>query len=474
MTLTKKTFLSDNFLLDTKIAERLYFEYAEALPIIDYHNHLPPDQICNDINFENLTQIWLNGDHYKWRAMRTLGVDEKYITGDASDWDKFLQWSKTVPNTLRNPLYHWTHMELKRPFGITELLNEGSAKAIYDQTSAQLKTKEFSVRGILGKMNVEVVCTTDDPLDDLAFHHKMKEQDTNVSMLPAWRPDKAMAVDNQEAFLNYTSELEKVTNTHIHDLESYMGALQERHDFFHERGCRLSDHGLNQIVCVPYTQNEVDSAFGNLLGGKPISEGQKAQLASYFLIEFAKMDHAKGWVQQFHLGALRNNNKRMLRELGPDTGFDSIGDFQQASALSLFLDTLDDTDQLAKTIVYNLNPSDNEVFATMMGNFNSGGVRGKMQYGSGWWFLDQLDGMEKQINTLSNMGLLSCFVGMLTDSRSFLSFPRHEYFRRLLCNIIANDMDKGKIPEDYALVGKMIQNICYYNAKEYFNFNKEN
>ena len=472
MPLAKKSFLSEDFLLDTKISEKLYFDFAEKLPIIDYHNHLSPQHVAEDKQFENMTQIWLYGDHYKWRAMRTLGVNEKYITGDASDKEKFLKWAETVPQTLRNPLYHWTHMELQKPFGIHELLSPTTADGIYEKVNGQLQSGEFGARSILDKMNVEIICTTDDPIDNLEYHRAAKQQNLRIKMLPTWRPDKAMSVENTDAFLAYKNELARVSGMEITDLDSYMAALLNRHDYFDSCGCRLSDHGINQLTCVPFSVSEVEPAFAQLLAGATLSPDSIEKLQSYFLLEFAKMDHAKGWTQQFHLGALRNNNKRMLRELGPDTGFDSVGDFSQAEALSKFLDTLDDTNQLAKTVLYNLNPGDNEVLATMTGNFNDGSIRGKMQFGSGWWFLDQLDGMERQINALSNMGILSCFVGMLTDSRSFLSFPRHEYFRRLLCNIIAKDIDNGQIPEDYDLVGKMIADICYYNAKSYLGFEK--
>lgn len=466
----KKEFLGNDFLLQSSIAEKLFFDYAQHLPIIDYHNHLPPEKVAEDHCFDNLTKIWLDGDHYKWRAMRALGVNEKYITGDASDSEKFRYWAKTVPQTLRNPLYHWTHMELQKPFGIRELLHEETAEKIYSDASEKLKTKDFSTQNILRKMRVEVICTTDDPLDSLQSHKALSGSNTPFKMLPTWRPDKAMEVSEPKTFLEYKNKLEIISDIEISDLDSYIQALQKRHDFFNANGCKLSDHGLQKIVFKKYSAAQVEKAFKQLMECISLSSEQQAQLQSFLLVELAKMDHTKGWVQQFHLGAIRNNNSRMLRELGPDTGFDSIGDFSQAESMSAFFDVLDNTNQLPKTIVYNLNPAHNEVFATMMGNFNSGGIRGKMQMGSGWWFLDQLDGMEKQLNTISNMGLLSCFIGMLTDSRSFLSFPRHEYFRRLLCNLLANDIIAGKIPEDYALVGQLVENICYYNAKNYFDF----
>ncbi len=465
-----KPFLNEDFLLQSKTAQSLYHDFAKDMPIVDYHNHLIPQQIAEDKQFDNITQIWLYGDHYKWRAMRAHGVDEKYITGNASDEEKFMKWAETVPYTMRNPLYHWTHLELQRYFGVTELLNKDSAKRIYDHCNALLRTKEFSVRNLLLKMKVEVVCTTDDPTDSLEFHKAIADSGYGVKVLPTFRPDKAMAVDDELAFVEYVNKLSEVVGTEITSLSEYKSAIRSRHDFFHAMGGRLSDHGLEQIYAEDYEDSEIELIFNRLMSGKLISQKEKWQFKSAMLVYFAHLDHEKGWTQQFHLGALRNNNARLLGALGPDTGFDSIGDFEQAKPLSNFLNKLDSTNQLAKTILYNLNPRDNELLATMIGNFQDGTIVGKMQFGSGWWFLDQKDGMEKQINALSNMGLLSHFVGMLTDSRSFLSFPRHEYFRRILCNLIGQDVENGELPADMPWLGKMVQDISYHNAAKFFNF----
>ena len=465
-----KNFLDDNFLLQTETARTLYHEYAKQMPIIDYHCHLPPDQIAEDKSFENLAQIWLYGDHYKWRAMRTNGINEAYCTGDKSDYEKYEQWAATVPYTMRNPLYHWTHLELQRYFGVNEILNPSTAKDIYEKCTALLQTPEYSVRGLLNKMNVKVVCTTDDPIDSLEYHQKIKADGVEVKVLPTFRPDKAMAVENVANFVAYVAKLEVVVGRSLPTLEEYLGALKERHDFFAEMGGKLSDHGLEQIYAEDYTEDEIAAIFMKIKGGSELALEEQLKFKSAMLIHFAIWDWEKGWTQQFHLGALRNNNLRAMRELGPDTGWDSIGDFDQGKALSKFLGKLDENNQLAKTILYNLNPRDNELMATMIGNFNDGSVAGKIQFGSGWWFLDQKDGMEKQINALSNLGLLSRFVGMLTDSRSFLSFPRHEYFRRILCNILGNDVENGELPNDIPWIGKMVQDICYNNAKEYFGF----
>ncbi len=462
-----KIFLDDNFLLNTSHAEKLYHGYAKNMPIIDYHNHLPPEEIFENKNFENITQIWLQGDHYKWRAMRAFGIDERYITGDATDKEKFLKWAETVPHTLRNPLYHWTHLELQRYFGITELLNPSTAESIYEKTADLLQRPEYAVQILLKKMKVEVACTTDDPLDDLKYHQPNK---AGIGVYPTFRPDKAMAVQDVDEFNNYLEKLKAISNFEINTYAAYIEAIQARHDYFHEKGCRLSDHGISAIEFSEFTHGDIAAIFQKIIDKKELYVLEVKKIKTSLLLDFAKMDHESGWTQQFHLGALRNTNTRKLRELGPDTGYDSIGDFPQAVTLSKFFDTLEGSNQLAKTILYNLNPSDNEVFATMVGNYNDGSIKGKMQFGSGWWYLDQLDGMEKQMNALSNIGLLSCFVGMLTDSRSFLSFPRHEYFRRLLCNMLGNDIENGLIPNDEKLIGSMVQNICYNNAKEYFNF----
>ena len=465
-----KAFLDQDFLLQSATAQTLYHQYAAAMPIIDYHNHLVPQQIADDHQFDNITQAWLYGDHYKWRAMRAHGVDEKYITGNASDEEKFMKWAETVPYTMRNPLYHWTHLELQRYFGVTEVLNSASAKRIYDHCAALLKTPEYSVKNLLLKMNVKVLCTTDDPIDDLGYHKQIKASGYAIKVLPTFRPDKAMAVDDVATFNSYVKSLAQVVGYGIQDLSTYKKAIGERHDYFHACGGRLSDHGLEHIYAEDYTEEQIAKVFGQLVSGANVSDHEKWQFKSAMLVYFAHLDHAKGWTQQFHLGALRNNNARLLGYLGPDTGFDSIGDFEQAKPLSKFLNHLDSTNQLAKTILYNLNPGDNELLATMTGNFQDGTIVGKMQFGSSWWFLDQKDGMERQINTLSNMGLLSHFVGMLTDSRSFLSFPRHEYFRRILCNLMGQDVENGELPADIEWLGKLVKDISYTNASEFFNF----
>ncbi len=465
-----KPFLDDNFLLETKTAETLFHEYSKALPIIDYHNHLIPEQIANDVQFENISQVWLAGDHYKWRAMRANGVDEKFITGNASDFEKFEKWAETVPYTLRNPLYHWTHLELQRYFGISELLTGKTARKIFDECSAKLQTPEYSVRGLLAKMNVEAVCTTDDPLDSLNFHQQLANEGAKLKMLPAFRPDKAMNSDDVSGLNEYIDKLEKVVDNSISTFQNYIGALKSRHDYFSENGCSVSDHGLEQIYAEDYTEAEISSIFDKIRNKLNISYEENLKFKSAMLVHFAEWDHEKGWVQQYHLGALRNNNARMLSKLGPDTGWDSIGDFSQARMLSKFLNRLDTQDKLAKTIIYNLNPADNELIATMIGNFNDGSVAGKVQFGSAWWFLDQKDGMIKQLNALSNMGLLSRLVGMLTDSRSFLSFPRHEYFRRIVCNLFGTDVENGELPNDIEWIGKIVKDISYFNAKNYFKF----
>jgi glucuronate isomerase len=465
-----KAFLDDNFLLQTKTAQELYHNYSKHLPIIDYHNHLIPEQIANDSSFENISQVWLNGDHYKWRAMRTNGVNEKYITGDASDRDKFIKWAETVPYTLRNPLYHWTHLELQRYFGITDLLSPKTAEKIYDLTAEKLAQPQYSVRGLLKMMNVEVVCTTDDPIDDLRYHQQFANEKESFRMLPAFRPDKAMNADDVQTLNKYIDQVEVVTNRSIDSFAEYLNALKSRHDFFAENGCSVSDHGLEQIYAEDYTDQEITAIFQKIRTNQAISYEENLKFKSAMLVHFAEWDHEKGWVQQYHLGALRNNNTRMLRINGPDTGWDSIGDFSQARALSKFLNRLDNEDKLTKTILYNLNPADNELIATMIGNFNDGSIKGKIQFGSAWWFLDQKDGMTKQINALSNMGLLSRLVGMLTDSRSFLSFPRHEYFRRLICDIFGQDIENGELPNDIEWIGKIVADISYHNAKDYFPF----
>lgn len=465
-----RTFLDENFLLSNKTAQQLYHEYAKPMPVIDYHCHLPQQQIAEDIQFKNLTQVWLYGDHYKWRAMRTNGVDESYCTGNKNDKEKFEQWAATVPYTLRNPLYHWTHLELQRYFGVHDILNPQSAGKIYDTCTALLQTKEYSVRNLLRRMNVKMVCTTDDPVDSLEYHIRLKEEGFEIPILPAFRPDHAMNVSKPELFNQYLKKLEAVSNISISSFDDFLYALQSRHDFFASAGCSVSDHGLEELYAEDFTGSEIDSIFNKIHGGKQLSETEQRKFKSAMLVHFAEWDWEKGWVQQFHIGAMRNNNSRMLQQLGPDTGWDSIGDFSQGRALSSFLNKLDSDNKLAKTIIYNLNPADNELMATMLGNFNDGSVAGKIQFGSGWWFLDQKDGMIKQMNALSNMGLISKFVGMLTDSRSFLSYPRHEYFRRLLCNLFGEEIENGELPADIEWVGSIIQDICYRNARNYFGW----
>ena len=468
------TFLSKDFLLKNKFAQNLYHGFAKDLPIIDYHNHLPPAEISSNRKFENISKIWLAGDHYKWRAMRTLGIEEKFITGDATDYQKFEKWAYTLPYTLRNPLYHWSQMELSRYFGIDELLLPAQAEKMYSATSEKLQEEQFRARGLLEQMNVAVVCTTDDPADTLEHHESYFIQNHSVKMYPAFRPDKSFAIENINSYKTYLQRLGQAAGVEITSYDTLLEALENRVNFFHSRGCRLSDHGLENMYFSKNTSLSPDQIFKKVLEGIESTEQEIIAFKFHTLKALCKLYHAKGWVQQFHLGALRNTNERMERVLGPDTGFDSIGDFDQASALAAFFNELDKSDQLTKTVIYNLNPRDNEVFASMIGNFNDGSVKGKMQYGSGWWYLDQKDGMEKQLNTLSNMGLISCFIGMLTDSRSFLSFPRHEYFRRILCNLLGQDVENGELPWDEQWLGKIIQDICYHNAKNYFDFSPSN
>ena len=462
-------FINDNFLLENKFAEELYHNYAKNQPIIDYHNHLPPQQISENKIFDNITNVWINGDHYKWRAMRTLGIHEGYITGGASDKDKFLNWAKTVPYTMRNPLYHWTHLELARYFDIYDLLNENSAEKIYNETKEKLNTEAYSVQNLLHKVNVKVVCTTEDPIDTLEHHQKIKNSNLNIKVSTAFRPDKAILIE-EKGYNAYIDLLGKSADISISSYQDLCDALVKRIAYFNENGCKLCDHGLNQIYFEEFTENEVKAIFQKKRANQLISKKEILKFQSAILLFLAETYCEFGWIQQFHLGALRNNNTRMLKSLGPDTGWDSIGDYSQAQNLSAFLNALDSKNKLTKTILYNLNPADNEVLASMIGNFNDGSIKGKVQFGSGWWFLDQKDGMIKQLNALSNMGLISCFIGMLTDSRSFLSFPRHEYFRRVLCNLLGNEIQSGELPNDMEWIGKMVSDISYNNAKEYFKF----
>jgi len=467
-----KPFMDENFLLDNDVSQTLFHNHAKHQPIIDYHCHLNPAHIAQDRKFDNLGQIWLEGDHYKWRAMRTNGIEERFITGnDTSDWEKFEKWAETMPYAMRNPLYHWTHLELRRAFGVETLLKPETARAIYEECTAKLRTPEFSARGLLKKFNVEVVCTTDDPIDSLEHHLALKNEGFSTKVLPTWRPDKAMAVENPAAFRSYIEQLSAVSGVSISRFSDVIDALQVRHDFFASVGCKLSDHGIEEFYAEDYTQAQIDAIFNKVYGGKELTKEEIVLFKSAMLYEFAVMDHQKGWTQQLHFGVIRNNNTRYFNSIGVDTGFDSIGDFTLAKSMSKYMDRLDATNQLPKTILYNLNPRDNELIATMIGNFQDGSVPGKIQFGSGWWFLDQKYGMTAQLNALSALGLLSRFVGMLTDSRSLLSYPRHEYFRRTLCHLIGTDVVKGELPaSEMDFLGKLVEGVSYRNAKQYFAF----
>ena len=468
-----KQFMDENWLLQTETAQELYHEHASKMPIIDYHCHLIPQMVAEDHKFESITEIWLGGDHYKWRAMRSNGVAERFCTGkDTTDWEKFEKWAETVPYTFRNPLYHWTHLELKTAFGIDKILSPETAREIFDECNDKLlNDPTYTARGMMRRYNVETVCTTDDPVDSLEWHKKTRESGFEIKMLPAWRPDKAMAVENAQAYKAYVEKLAEVSGVSISKFCDLIDALQKRHDFFAENGCKLSDHGIEEFYAEDYTDAEIDQIFGKVMAGNQLTQDEVLKFKSCMLIKFAEMDADAGWAQQFHYGPIRDNNTKMFRLLGPDTGFDSIGQFNTAKAMSKFFNRLNTEDKLTKTIIYNINPADNEVVATMLGNFQDGTVPGKIQWGSGWWFLDQKRGMENQMNTLSVLGLLSRFVGMLTDSRSFLSYPRHEYFRRILCNLIGNDVENGEIPaSEMPRLCQMVEDISYNNAKNYFNF----
>ncbi|MBL8027332.1 MAG: glucuronate isomerase [Fibrobacteres bacterium] len=466
------SFIQSDFLLQTRFARQLYHDYAEGMPIIDFHSHLPAKEIAKNKQYSNITQLWLKGDHYKWRAMRTNGINEDRITGNASDRDKFQAWAETVPFTLRNPLYHWTHLELSFPFGIRKtLLNASSADMIYNECNTMLQKEEFSARGLLKQYKVEILCTTDDPTDTLAEHIAIRNDPAcAVKVYPTFRPDKAMNLENNADFNAWIDRLEQSTDMEIRNISSLTDALKKRHDFFHDLGCRLSDHGLETAFAEAYNHSTVAICFERARAGKPVSHDEAMQYKSYLLEFFGKLNHSRGWTMQLHFGAMRNNNTAMYKKLGPDTGYDSIVDIPQARNIARYMDNLQQQNALPKTIIYNLNPSDNEALATLIGCFQDGTVPGKIQLGSGWWFLDQKEGMEKQMNALSNMGLLSRFVGMLTDSRCFLSFSRHEYFRRILCNLIGRDVESGELPMDMALLGGMVRDICYNNAKNYFGF----
>ena len=464
-----QNFITEDFLLHSKAAKTLFHEYAKDMPIFDYHSHLPPEQIANDVKFENITQVWLYGDHYKWRLMRTFGINEEYITGDKSDYDKFISWSRTVPYTIRNPIYHWTHLELKDYFGISDrVLNPKNADYIYKKCNDLLQTDDFTVKNLLKRFNVKIVCTTDDPTSNLEYHKKIKEAKFEIKVLPTFRPDKGMAVESSKVFNEWVDILESVTNTTINNYDTYISALKERHNYFHDIGCRLSDHGMETIFAENYSDSEISDIFRKIRAGNELGYNEILKFKSAIMIKFGLMDHEKNWTQMLHIGAMRNNNSRMFRSLGPDGGFDSIGDYKVARSLSTFLDILDNDDQLPKTILFNINPKENGTLASMVGNFQDGTIPGKIQYGPAWWFLDTKIGMTNQINILSDMGMLSKFVGMVTDSRSFLSYPRHEYFRRILCNLLGDEIEKGEIPNDLELIGNIVKDICYNNAKNYF------
>jgi glucuronate isomerase len=466
----KTPFINDSFMLFSDEAERLFHDYAAKMPIIDYHCHLPPDEVAQDKTWGNLTQLWLNGDHYKWRQMRTNGIAEKYCTGDATDRQKFEKFAQVMPYLLRNPLYHWCHLELARYFDIDDcVLSPQTADDVWDRTESKINSG-ISAQQLIRDSNVELICTTDDPADTLEHHLAMQRQDGGIRMLPAWRPDRAMAVENAKTFQAYLQQLSAAADLQIDSYAGLIEALRKRHDFFHDCGCRLSDHGLNYCFFQPASDATIAGIFDKANSGKQVTAEEDEQFKTAMMLEFGRMDCEKGWTQQLHIGALRSVNTRMLKEVGPDCGFDSIGDWSYAEKLGRFLNTLNSEHALPKTILYNLNPRDNEILATMIGNFQDGSVVGKMQMGSGWWFLDQKDGMERQIEALSQMGSLSRFVGMLTDSRSFLSYTRHEYFRRILCNLLGNDMAKGFVPHDFDLVGRMVQDISYNNAVQYFDF----
>lgn len=464
------SFISDDFLLQSSAARQLYHDYAADQPIIDYHSHIPPDEVAQDRQFETLTQIWLAGDHYKWRAMRALGIDEAYITGDASDEDKFIKWAESVPHTARNPLFHWTHLELKRYFGVDELLTPQTAAHIYKTCNSLLSQDHYSAQGLLRQMNVEVVCTTDDPANDLSHHLNHMRRNPDAAMYPTFRPDPVYSFSDPKIWNSYVNRLGETADTEITTLNQLLDALQKRIDDFQEAGCKLADHGLGKLPDKPSKSVDEEQLFKEIRSRRSLTPEQQDALAFHILVFLGHQYHQRGWTQQFHLGAFRNTNTRLYNKLGPDTGFDSLGDYAHGKAMKDFFDELDTTDQLAKTILYNLNPADNALFATMAGNYNDGSIKGKIQYGPAWWFLDQKDGIENQLNILSNTGLLSCSVGMLTDSRSFLSYTRHEYFRRILCNLIGRDVENGELPNDLKWLGGMVSDICYNNAKQYFNF----
>lgn len=460
-------FIHEDFLLHSETARRLYHDYAASEPILDYHSHLSPADIAADRRFRNLFEIWLEGDHYKWRAMRANGISERFCTGDAAPYEKFVAWARTVPFTLRNPLYHWSHLELTRYFGIDGLLDEHNAKSAWNQANDSLRTGTLAARGILKKFNVRALCTSDDPCDDLRYHRSLAVSEPGFRVYPTFRPDKAFLVNDPATFNAWISQLEEASNIEISSLHNFLDALKQRHDSFHAIGGRLSDHGLESCHATSCTERRAGAIFRKARSGKAATNQEYQQFASYLMLFFGRLDADKGWTKQLHLGALRGVNTRRVRELGPDRGFDSTGDFPQAKAFCMYLDRLERESALPKTIVYNLNPADNYAFATAIGSFQDGSTAGKIQFGSGWWFLDQKEGIEWQINALSNTGLLSRFIGMATDSRSFMSFPRHEYFRRILCNLLGHEMETGDLPNDVQLLGGMVRNVCFKNAHQY-------
>lgn len=464
----KTSFIHDDFLLQSETARQLYHTYAKNLPIVDYHCHLSPELIAEDVQFRNLTHVWLDGDHYKWRAMRALGVPEKYITGDASDYEKFKMWANVVPQTLKNPLYHWTHLELKRYFDIDDLLNEDTADGIWEKTNALLATPEYSARALLKRMNVHVVCTTDDAIDTLEHHERFASDD--MVLFPTFRPDNAMKIEVPVSFQAYVLRLEEISGVVIDGYPKFVEALQQRHDFFDSMGCRASDHGIEEVYAEDYTDTGLERIFASVMKGVIVSNHEQRQFKSALMHAFAVMDAEKGWAFQMHIGAIRNNNSKSFGELGPDSGFDSMGDFEVARPLSKFLNRLDYISKLPKTILYNLNSCDNEIMATMSGNFYEKGVPGKVQHGPGWWFHDQKEGMEQQLQSLANFSIMSNFVGMVTDSRSFMSYPRHEYFRRILCNMLGNDVENGIVPTDEPILASLVEKMCYRNAIAYFQY----
>jgi len=459
-------FIDDRFLLENNTAVRLYQAYAAPQPIFDYHCHLSPRQIAENRRFHNLFEIWLEGDHYKWRAMRINGEQERFCTGNAAPYEKFVAWARTVPHTLRNPLYHWTHLELQRYFGITELLDEASAPRIWDQANSILQSG-LDVHEILHKFQVHTIGTTDDPADSLDYHAQIAASSLPVRVVPTFRPDPALRVDSPPAFQDWINRLALAASSHIDSFQSFLDALEQRIDDFHAAGCRLSDHGLDICYAEPCTTVQAAEIFNDALNGIAASPERHRKFAS-FMMHFLGHHYAKRqWTMQLHLGALRNANSRARSILGPDTGFDAMGGTAQLAALARFLDSLEQDNALPKTIVYNSNPIENYAFATLVGSFSQEGIPGKVQFGSGWWFLDQKEGMEWQLNALSNVNLLSRFVGMVTDSRSFMSYPRHEYFRRILCNLLGAEMEKGLLPSDQALIGRMVRDICFANAERY-------